>query len=275
MFNHSRRAAASLLAAIVLFTPYAASAQVEITYLGNEGVLLRSPTASVLVDALHGPYKMYATASAATRAKLEQGQPPYDAIDLVLVSHVHADHFDPAMVARRLEARSGVKLVSSPQVIDAVRDQLRSNSQATSRMETVAVEPGLSRTVRVKPGLTVTLLGLPHGGRSWNEIQNLGHIIEIGGVKVLHVGDADTDPAMFAKFRLVDERIDIALLPDWYLAYDGGQRLVRQHIRPARMCAVHVIPDNVDEITRRVRAAFPDVEILTEIGTKITISPPN
>jgi L-ascorbate metabolism protein UlaG (beta-lactamase superfamily) len=91
---------------------------VSITFLANEGVLLSSGTKKVLIDALFLKYETgYAIPADSTRAALESARPPFDAVDLVLVTHRHGDHFHPAPVAAHLRANPRATLLTSRQVI--------------------------------------------------------------------------------------------------------------------------------------------------------------
>ena len=66
----------------------------EITYIANEGVLIAAGDGQVLIDGLHRPYyPMYAVLPPAQRDLIETARPPFDEIDVILVSHVHRDHF--------------------------------------------------------------------------------------------------------------------------------------------------------------------------------------
>jgi hypothetical protein len=49
---------------------------------------------------------------------------------------------------------------------------------------------------------------------------------------ILHVGDADRDPARFAPHRLAGERIDVAIIPDWYLSAAPGAAGLAWRDRP-------------------------------------------
>lgn len=247
-----------ILLALLVLLALPLAAQVEVTYLANEGVMLRGGGAAVLIDALHGPYKSYAAAPANVRAAMERADAPYR-VDLVLVSHIHADHFDAAMVANHLKNNGAARLISSRQVTDAVLAQLP--AALANRVRAVTPRAGESILAHSSPNLNVRILGLPHGGPQRSAIQNLGHLIEIGGVKVLHIGDADVDPALFANFALPAETIDLALIPEWYLAYEEGQKLVREQIRPLRIAAVHMSGEK----------DFPGVTVLTKVGTRLTI----
>ena len=68
----------------------------------------------------------------------------------------------------------------------------------------------------------------------------------------------------FARHRLVSDEIDLAFIPYWYLTREEGRRLVREHIRPKRIIAVHIPPSELEEQTRAIRAHFPDVVIFAK-----------
>ena len=79
--------------------------------------------------------------------------------------------------------------------------------------------PGRRYELRIQLGYFVLaslkkFLACVTAGRT-RQHSNMGHIIRLGGKKLLHVGDADTSIENFEKFNLDEEQIDIAFLPDW------------------------------------------------------------
>jgi L-ascorbate metabolism protein UlaG (beta-lactamase superfamily) len=100
----------------------------------------------------------------------------------------------------------------------------------------------------------VEILGLGHGTRH-GDIQNLGHIVTIGGRKVLHVGDADPSTGVFETLNLDEAGIDIALLPVWFLT--DFAPMVKEHIKPRHIIAVHMA-GGAAALNPRAVQAFPD-----------------
>jgi L-ascorbate metabolism protein UlaG (beta-lactamase superfamily) len=115
-----------------------------------------------------------------------------------------------------------------------------------------------TRRREVVNGITVELLGLPHGG-GWRSrgVEHLGYIVEIGGRRVLHVGDTDVSEDTFAPFRLDTARIDVALLPDWMVMSREGRQVIEKWIRPKQVVAFHVGEGQTERVTRAVQAAMP------------------
>ncbi len=126
-----------------------------------------------------------------------------------------------------------------------------------SRVEAWRWRVGRSQTIRVA-GIDVTLLGLSHGGIH-AAVQNVGYLFTLGGVTVLHVGDAELTADNFAPFDLPARGVDLALLPWWYVADEKSRALVRAHIAPARIVALHIGPGEAAEVVARLRASAPDV----------------
>jgi L-ascorbate metabolism protein UlaG (beta-lactamase superfamily) len=235
----------------------AAQGGVSITFIANEGVLLSAGGRKVIIDGLFLKYgAQYATPADSTQAALERARAPFDAVDLVLVTHRHGDHFHPAPVAAHLLANVRATLLTSSQVIDSLRGRLPPGAQLAPRLMARTTAPG-ARGREVVNGITVELLGLPHGGARHTQVEHLGYIVELGGRRVLHVGDTDTRAATFAPFRLDTARIDVALLPLWMVSSDEGRRVIEQWIRPRQVVAFHVGTDDGARATRAVQAALP------------------
>ena len=241
---------------------------VEITYIANEGVLISAGGKQVLIDGLHREYgPEYAFLPPADRDKIENAKAPFDAIDLILVSHRHLDHFHPESVGLHLQHNPKAVLVSSQQVVDEVEKNFKDFQAIKSRV-TAATPPWKERVSMKVAGIDFEILGLRHGTGRHATIQNLGHIIKLGGKKLLHVGDADTSIENFEKFNLDEEGIDVAFLPDWFLLGSEGQALVREHIKPKQIVAVHVSPSNGEKVAAQIRQTFPGAIAFTTMLEK-------
>ncbi len=240
----------------------AADTTLTITYLANEGLLLCSADAGVLIDVLfRAGIDPYAKVPPDALEAAEMAQPPYD-VDAVLVSHPHRDHFDPASVARHLENNPSARLISSQQVVDAVQGV---DAEMGGQMVAVTPDWGQRDTVQAG-GARIDVLRIRHGSRRNYGIHNLGHIIELGGKKVLHIGDAEMDPAHFAPFNLPDAGVDVALIPFWFLTDATGRSIVNQHIRPNHIIAVHLPPSEAARWGPVIRSHYPAAQIARQSG---------
>lgn len=249
-------------------TPPASDATLEITYIANEGVLISAGGKQVLIDGLHREYKPdYAFLPPPHREKIETAKAPFDKIDLILVSHLHLDHFHSESVGLHLKHNPNATLVSSQQVVGEVETKFKDYQAIKARV--VAATPPLKERAAMKAaGIDFEVLGLGHGTGRHGWIQNLGHVIKIGGKKVLHVGDADTSVEIFGQFNLDEEGIDIAFIPYWFLLGSSGQTVVREHIKPKHIIAVHISPSEAEKVTEQIKQAFPKAVAFTTMLEK-------
>ena len=244
-----------MLPGLTFFAQIAAG--VSITFLANEGVMLSSGNKKVLIDALFQKYETgYAVPADSTQAALAAARAPFDGVNLILVTHRHGDHFHPAPVVAHLRANSRATLLTSRQVIDSLRSRIPPKAGLGRRMLARTTVPGARRGEAINE-IVVEVLGLPHGGRRHRGVEHLGYIVEMGGRRVLHVGDSDITEAAFAPFRLDTARIDVALLPAWMVTSSEGRRVIERWIRPRQVIAFHVGEGEQQEVTRAVQSAMP------------------
>lgn len=240
----------------------------EMQYIANEGFLISSRDKRVLIDGLHRPYlKEYASLPEDEREKIESAQTPFDGVDLILVSHLHGDHFHPESVGRYLTNSSKTIFASSQQVVDEMAVKFASFDSIKPRVTGIPFQLRSRQSMKLA-GIDVEFLSIGHGSGQSASIQNLGHIIHIGGKKVLHVGDAVVMPEIFDAFDLEKQGIDIALLPSWLLTNKGGQELVNKHIDPKQIIAIHVEPNRTDEVRREMARYFPDAKLFSSMLEK-------
>lgn len=243
---------APLLAAVAL--PLSTSTELELTYLANEGFLVSVGDEDVLIDAFVGePYAGYPALSAAALAQIERASGPFADVELALTSHVHGDHFQAATACAFLAAAPDCVFASTEQVLAELATQCAPSADA----EHHRLLPRAGHTQGLTVGeIRVDALRLSHGSGRFESIQNLGHVISIGGFRVLHLGDAHIDPRNFAPYELAERAIDVALVPYWYFQNPAGRSLARS-LGARALVAVHVPDPELDAVAALLERAEP------------------
>jgi L-ascorbate metabolism protein UlaG (beta-lactamase superfamily) len=235
------------------------------TYLANEGVMLSSGGKKVLIVALFLKYKTgFATPADSTQSALASARAPFDNVDLILATHYHGDHFHPGPVAAHLAANPRAALATSSQVIDSLRGRVPAGSALNSRILARTTAPGARRR-EVINGIPVEFLGVSHGSGPANHlaIQHLVYIIELGGKRILHTGDAILSDENIRAFRLDTARIDVALVPTWVVTGKASRAAIERWVKPRQVVAFHVGEGEGERASRDVRAAMPSAVTLT------------
>ncbi len=258
-----------------LATP-ASAAALEVTYLANEGFMIAGGGRKVLIDALFGEgLKGYAAVSPAQRALLEQARAPFANVDAVFATHFHGDHFNAEPVLAHLTNNPQAFFFSTPQAADKLRATGKFDAIKT---RVIAALPKEGERIHTEHrGIDVQLLNIHHGRT--RPVENLGFIIELGGKRILHIGDSEAEPAVFQKYEIAIARIDVAFLPTWYFESDGWRRAVREQIQPRHIVVMHVPPDTTlnrlgdgdfQKQWARIKAEFPNaVYLAQELDKKV------
>ncbi len=213
---------------------------VAVTYVGNEGFLIEGGGTKVLIDALYrNGVDGYVVMPPARRSLLENARPPFDAVDLVLASHVHPDHFDPLAVGAHLATNPAAVFLSTEQATARLRSEFNQFEAIEDRV--VGLHPPEGERIRTTVnGVPVQVINLHHGRD--RPYQNLGLLFEVGGKTLLHIGDTEATEADFDLYRLAADRIDIAFIPYWHLLEEEGRGAIARAIRPERIVVMHVPP---------------------------------
>ena len=238
---------------------------ITVRYIANEGVLIATADKQILIDGLHREYlPEYLFPPPEMQSVLENARPPYDKIDLLLVSHIHGDHFSPQSIGLYLKGNPRTAFASSQEAVDGVAKNFTEYEKVKSQIRAVVYEWKKSSEIK-QDGIKVTFLGLRHGGERWKDLQNLGHVIEIGGKKFLHIGDADMTAENFSSFGIAAKGIDVALIPFWYLMTKEGRALVKEQFDPKSIIAVHIPPADADKVIAQLKKDLPEAIAFTKI----------
>jgi L-ascorbate metabolism protein UlaG (beta-lactamase superfamily) len=240
-------------------------ADFSIRYIANEGILIRAGDKQILIDGLHREYKAaYAFPPPDLQKLLESAAKPYDKINLLLVSHVHLDHFHPQSIALHLKNNPRAALVSSDQIVEEIAKNFAEYEKIKAQIEPIRHEWKKAVDFN-QDGIKIKFLGLRHANAQHASIQNLGHLIEIGGKKLLHIGDADMTAENFSTFNLSKENIDVAFIPYWFLLSENGRDLVKEQFNPKQIIAVHISPNEAEKISEQLKKDHPGVISFTKI----------
>ncbi len=233
----------------------------ELTYLGCEGVLVRSRAGSVLIDGLYSdeatPFGM---PDAVALDALRRARPPFDAVDAILATHHHADHFDAGAVATHLGANPRAVFVSTSQAAAALR--AATGGAFAGRMHTLPATEGVVGGVDVG-GIRVDGFGLSHGKVNYGDVEHLGLLVTLDGRTVLHLGDGIIAEKSLRSAGVIDAAIDVGVVPFWFLTYPFGKRLAERGFRPRVSFAVHIRTVEREQVVREVET-WPNAVALTE-----------
>jgi L-ascorbate metabolism protein UlaG (beta-lactamase superfamily) len=247
---------------------------VEVTYLANDGFMLRSGKYTILIDAfVREPVGVFGALPEELHKRLVNALPPFDALTVVLVSHIHGDHLQVRSLEKFLGHNNQAQLLSSEQVLRAVHAGAKDFEAIGKRLTPIPLVKGAMKTLK-EEGMSVSFFELAHFNAPLEDKEiNLGHLLHLGGLKILHLGDAAPTPETFAAYDLAGLEIDLAIVPYWFFGEARGVKVLHERIRPRQVIMAHIPPANMDKLSGMMQEQLPDVVIFKEAMEKRTFLP--
>jgi L-ascorbate metabolism protein UlaG (beta-lactamase superfamily) len=213
-------------------TVQAESDDVTVTYIGNAGFMVTVGDKKILVDALFTGLRDNYALPKNIQDTLTSAQPPFDDVDLILVTHGHADHWGPGLVQQHLQNNPHAKFASTTVMTNWLPD-------FADRL--VKLDPTPGKPVQADiDGIQVEALSLSDG---FGQSTNIGFVVSVGGVNLFFSGDIDTSHVSFEEFRayqLPEKGIDIAFIPHFYFTdIPAEQKFLREGIASKYLVPTH------------------------------------
>jgi len=225
-----------------------------VTLVSNAGLLLYAGGQKIMIDAAFRSLGNYQNPPEIIEA-IENAQPPFNDVDLLLVSHSHADHFDPAVVARHMQNNPKAVFVGPNSTALQIDARLEDITRGQERIHPLRVGEGESVQMDLgKIHLQAFFFSHGEGGPP-----NLGYLVEAGGVRFFHSGDIDptsADLPYLQAYNLNEKNIDIALLPWFMMTEEQYHPLVLEGIQPRYIVPIHIEPDQATY--RLIQGYFPN-----------------
>jgi len=252
-------------------SPAPPAGRCEVTYIANSGFIFASGNTRILVDALYLNGDIWETPSKKVQKAITSGSAPFKNISHLLVSHYHEDHFNPMLVSRFLVNNPKAILVTNSQT-DSVIGRVYKQDPQLKRPDQLKIitAPMFGSEIYEANGLKVKCLVQRHMGKDDYKVERMGLLIEMGGKKILHIGDADYTDENFAGYNLQDENIDVAFIHYWFLLDCEGRRIIETYIKPEKIVITHIPYDELRRNYKRIKEYYPDVEVfLNHLDKKV------
>lgn len=236
-------------------------AEVEVSYIANEGFMISSGKKKVLVDALfENPFGYLDTPKRVFNRMLKR-QAPFDHIDLLLYSHAHRDHFEPKMTNRFLLAHPETVLLGN-NVVFAEMEQEAAGRYEQVKKQGRNLNPAWGTILSEKiNGISIKIFAVNHAGPGREPYVTLAYLFDMDGIKVLHLGDIAPPSSIdfFRKLGLEKEEIDIAFVDPFFLQDEDGQEIIRKYMHPEKFILMHLRPGEEVRYSQELSAMYDNI----------------
>jgi L-ascorbate metabolism protein UlaG (beta-lactamase superfamily) len=260
----------ALFVIVTFLKGFSQTPPLDISYLGNEGFLIYSKNKKVLVDAL---FKVnlpsYSEPSDSLINQMTVGKPPYNNIDLLLITHYHGDHFNPDFTISFLENQSNCKLVAHKQVVDVMREKAGFD-RVKSRIVEINIENG-SMTSLEEKGINLDIVCMSHNNNI--ETKNLSFMVSIKGNRFFHIGDATIDEniQVLQQYNFDKKPINVIFLQS-YDTSSVSKQYITTTIKPEMIIAMHLSADAIDTEAKNFTTHYPYSIIFRKLEQSISFT---
>ncbi|MCP5051365.1 MAG: MBL fold metallo-hydrolase [bacterium] len=224
----------------------------EITYIANDGVLIGWKDKQVLIDGLfrdHHP--KYSNLTDKNAENMETAKKPFNDIDLILVTHIHLDHFHALSVARHMTGNPKTIMVSNFQVIGDMQQTYKLYPTIKSRIKNASPGPKKISTITAN-GIKVEAMNFPHvDPATFKHILTNCYLVELNGKNFFHAGDGEMNVSNLQGFDLEKKEIFMAFIPYWELLSAEKYKAIQTFLKPKYIVAMHIPPKDAEEAKNR------------------------
>ena len=187
----------------LLFCGYESlKAQVNVTYIANCGFLYQNEKVKVLIDPFGTEYGNYFyLPSNEARDNILSGNAAFKNIDLLLITHIHGDHFNAKLAEHFLLKHHNTKMICPRQVYNQIKDSCQNFNAIASRLfsPTINMNEICRTTLNHIP---ISIIRMQHGSdrnldsisysqyTDYEKTENFGYVIQLKNRRIFHQGDA-------------------------------------------------------------------------------------
>jgi L-ascorbate metabolism protein UlaG (beta-lactamase superfamily) len=238
-------------------------APLQLTFIANSGVMISSAGQKVLIDALFDkPNPEYRAPSPEALDKIMKSAPPFDGVDLVLVTHNHPDHFDASLAARYMETVPSPILLAPADAVAELRKAAADWAGIEPRVVPFDLKVG-EKVERILKQVPVTAFRTLHGKQE--APMNIMFLFELGGWRIIHEGDSPGNVDEYRGFGLGSKPVDLALVHFWFPLEPNCARFLQEILKPDHIALTHLpvrlegdAPGKID----RVRSSYKDIFLM-------------
>lgn len=255
-FNALSEASATLILGVQV-----ASDNVKVTYIANDGVMIEYNGKKVVIDGINRASNLDGWISPSNNdlMAVENGDPPFDDIDVIMITHPHGDHYATSAVQNYLANHPNTKLI----VPTAIENAFSAYASQIADFEVDKFE----RINLVENGISIDVLHIEHFdqfGNDFSAVESFAYLVELGGKKFLHTGDIDYIDSQLDLFDLLSDNIDVAFIPTFGNLVSAANRdALMTNVNPANIICLHFLISTLTATLNQVSNIYPNADVFT------------
>lgn len=188
---------------------------VKVTYVANSSFIVKAGTSKIMFNGLfQSGMNLFAEPDVHTAYLIKNALPPFDDIQLVLVSNKHAHQFDPYLATQFMKNNPEAKMICPQQAINKMKLFVEDFELVKDRI--IESTPLVNHYDRFVIQDIEVLTAHAQVSRFENHsVENMAYVVNVGGVKFFHSGDSSIETLRRMNgLDIAGLKVDIAFLAD-------------------------------------------------------------
>ena len=242
--------------------------KVKVTYIANDGIMIEHDGKKVVIDAINraGNLTGWISPSSAALMAVENGDPPYDDIDVIMITHNHSDHYATSAVQNYLSAHPNTKLI--------VPASMRGSFGAFGSQ---VVDVSLNKFERVnvvENGIGIDVLRVEHFDQfayDFSTLESYTYVIEMAGKKFMHTGDIDYVDSQLDVFNLLADDVTVVFIPTFGTLVTAENRdALVDNVAPENIVCLHLLSSGLITTLGQISDVYPMADVFrTPLETRL------
>jgi len=246
--------------------------KIEVTYIANCGFQIKSNNKQLVIDALFKEgYTDYLVTPDTIASEIISSKKPFNNVHLLLITHNHGDHFNDSMVVKYLNYSPNNIIIAPSSVTKAI---LEYPDYKYNKNQIVEINKVNHNNDTMIQGIRIKSFFMQHDNRP--EIENIGYLIDMDGIKILHTGDCTgADTIQLKNLQLQNRDIDLAFL-NFYGFWRGQNKrnFTKKIVNPKNIVLMHIPPKEIESVKVSVNkiSNFIDITVFEKSMEKKTFN---
>ena len=233
----------------------------KVTYIANDGIMIEFQDKKVIIDGINRASNLGGWVSPSNSALLavENGTPPYDDIDVIMITHNHGDHYAISAVQNYLSNHPNTMLI-------APSDVENNFSSLSSQIANFSINK-FQRINVVLNGISIDVLQVEHFdqfGNIFSNQESYAYSVHFGDKKFLHVGDLDYVDSKLDGFNLLPDNITVAFIPTFGNLVSAANRdALVNNVSPDHIVGLHFLTNSMATTLNQINNVYSNADSFT------------
>ena len=209
---------AALIWLIVTASAFAQENKVFVESVGNQGVLIKTASINVWIDAVYQHTEDWDNFSYKAVAVKYLEQQRTNKAQVFLTTHIHRDHFHPFEMGKLLDKNENSVFIATKQPMESLLESYYNEMRLTEKLILLNYKNSVVVDKSGFESFSVSAYPSVHSHQHYHWVENSVLQVKINEFSLVHLGDIMPDDDVIKLVQSIQDKIDMLVIPYWLLS---------------------------------------------------------